>query len=161
MKINNLNDLLVNELKDLYDAEHRIVDALKKMASKASSAEVRELFEDHRAETLGQIERLDQVFKKLGVKAARKTCEATKGLITEAEELTKEIEDEATCDAGLIASAQKVEHYEMAGYGAARTWARLLGHEDCAKLLQATLDEEAAADEKLSAAAEKMNEMAR
>lgn len=157
MQITNLKELFVHELKDLYDAEHRIEKALEKMASKATSSEAKQLFEEHRSETQGQIQRLEKVFKQVGEKASRVTCEATKGLIEEAEEAMKDTKDGETLDAALIASAQKVEHYEMAGYGTARTWAHSLGLDEAADLLQQTLDEEGATDKKLNAAAEKLN----
>lgn len=157
MQLKNLKDLLVHEIMDLYDAEHRIEKALKKMASKTESEQARKLFEEHCEQTRGHIERLEKIFSQLDEKPRRVTCKGTQGLIEEAEELMKESKDAATCDAGLIASAQKVEHYEMAGYGTARTWARALGYDECCDLLQATLDEEGATDKKLTDAAERLN----
>ncbi len=157
----NLKELFVHELMDLYDAEHRIEKALEKMASKAGANETRQLFEEHGKQTRGHIERLEKIFSELGEKPRRVTCKGTRGLIEEAEEVMKEAKDPATCDAGLIASAQKVEHYEMAGYGAARTWAHALGLDSCGDLLQATLDEEGETDKKLTSAAEKLNPRAK
>lgn len=149
MKMASLNDLLLAELKDLYSAETQLTKALPKMAKEAQSDELREAIEQHLTETETQIERLDQIFEMLEEKPGRKKCKAMEGLIEEAEEHAKEAED-AVKDATIIAGAQRVEHYEMAGYGCARTFARLLGLDDIAELLQQTLEEEAAADEKLT-----------
>lgn len=157
MQITNLQELFVHEIKDLYDAEHRIEKALEKMAKKAESSQVKKLFEKHAEETRGHINRLEKVFAEIDQKPVRVTCEGTRGLIEEAEEIMKETKDPETLDAALIASAQKVEHYEMAGYGTARTWAHALGYDGCGDLLQKTLDEEGQTNKKLSAAAEKMN----
>mgnify|MGYP000393559708 CR=1 FL=1 len=149
MKMASLHDLLVAELKDLYSAETQLTKALPKMAKEAQSESLREAIESHLTETETQIERLDQIFEMLDIKPGRKKCKAMEGLIEEAEEHASEAED-AVKDAAIIASAQRVEHYEMAGYGCARTFARLLGLDDVAELLQQTLEEEAAADEKLT-----------
>lgn len=149
-KFENLDDLFHEQLKDLYDAESRISEALPKMAEAAGSQQLASAFREHRQETEGQIARLDKIFKLLGQKPQRETCEAIKGLIAEGEEVVKAKGDSRVKDAGLIASAQRVEHYEMAGYGTARNFAERLGHNEAADLLQQTLDEEKATDGKLS-----------
>jgi ferritin-like metal-binding protein YciE len=157
MKLDNLEELLIEELKDLYDAEQQIAKALPKMAKKASSKELSKAFESHLRETEEQIARLERVFEALGQKPRRKKCKGVEGLLEEGKEIMKEKADPAVKDAALIAAAQRVEHYEMAGYGCVRTWARLLGHDQAARLLQQTLDEEKATDEKLTRIAEGIN----
>jgi ferritin-like metal-binding protein YciE len=154
MKLGSLQDLYVEELKDLYSAENQLLKALPKMAKAASSAELRTAFEHHLEQTKGQVERLETIFKKLGSSPKGKKCKAMEGLIEEGSELMEQQAAPAVMDAALIAAAQRVEHYEMAGYGCVRTFARLLGHKEAADLLQATLQEEAAADKKLSKLAE-------
>ncbi len=154
MKIESLETLYLDELKDAYDFEHRILDALPKMEESATSPELVEAFRQHRRETENQVRRLEQVFDSLGRDAERKTCKGMKGLISEGEEYVEARGDEAAIDAALIASAQRVEHYEMAVYGTLRTYARALGHEDQARLLQESLEEEKAADETLTRLAE-------
>jgi ferritin-like metal-binding protein YciE len=154
MKLETLRDLLVEQLKDLYDAEHRITKALPKMAKAATSPELKAAFQKHLSETEGQIERLDQVFEQLGEKARKKTCKAMQGLIEEGEETIKEDAEPEVKDAALIASAQRVEHYEMAGYGTVRSYARLLEETAVVELLDATFEEERATDEALSELAE-------
>ena len=154
MKIDSLDILLEEELKDIYSAEKQLLKALPKMAKKASSDELRAAFEEHLTVTEGQVTRLEEVFKTLGKTAKAKTCKAMQGLIEEATELMEEDADDAVLDAGLIAAAQKVEHYEIASYGTVRTWAKLCGEEDVAELLQETLDEETEADQKLTELAE-------
>lgn len=149
-QFNSLDDLLVEQLKDLYDAENRLVDALPKMAEAASCQQLKTAFEHHLTETRGQVDRLNQAFAMLGESAERKTCDAMKGLISEGEEMIGATGDSDVKDAALIAAAQRVEHYEMAGYGAARAFAAKVGRQDVAQLLQTTLDEEGAADEKLT-----------
>ncbi len=155
-KFNNLDDLLVNQLEDLYDAEKRLTNALPKLAKAAKSPELAAAFRDHLGETTEQIERLDQVFKMIGKSPKHETCEAMKGLLKEGENMIDAKGDDNVRDAALIAAAQRVEHYEMAGYGTARSFAKRLGHEDAASLLQKTLDEEVAADRKLTGIAEKV-----
>ncbi len=155
-KLNNLQDLLVEQLQDLYDAENQILKALPKMAEKAVSPELRQGFEQHLSQTKGHVERLEQVFNTLNEKPSGHTCKAMQGIIKEGDELMKERADASVMDAGLIASAQRVEHYEMAGYGCVRTWANLLGMADVAQLLQRTLDEEGATDQKLTTLAERI-----
>jgi len=154
-KLDTLKDLLIDELKDLNDAEHQITKALPKMAKAASNPQLQTAFTSHLAETEGQIRRLEQVFKALGLNPTRKTCEAMKGLLKEGDEVLEEKADPDVKDAVLIASAQRVEHYEMAGYGTVRTFARTLGLNDVAQLLQETLNEEGAADKKLTQIAER------
>jgi ferritin-like metal-binding protein YciE len=149
-KLKNLETLYLHELKDLYDAEHQITDALPKMADKAGHDSLKSAFREHLEETRGQIRRLEQVFELLGEKPKRETCKAMKGLIAEGEEVVKANGDSDVIDAALIGAAQRVEHYEMAGYGTVRALARELGHQDQARLLQENLDEEKAADTKLN-----------
>ncbi|MFN3650651.1 MAG: ferritin-like domain-containing protein [Armatimonadota bacterium] len=155
MEPTNLRELLIDEMKDLYDAEHQIVQALEKMSKKASSNDLKMAFDQHRTQTEGQIKRLEQVFEQMDEKATRKTCKGLKGLLSEGEEMMKEISDPEVLDAALISAAQRVEHYEMAGYGTCRTWANLLGEKQAARLLQQTLDEEGETDKKLTMLAEK------
>ena len=153
-KLNSLEDLLLHELRDLYSAEKQLLKALPKMAKAATSEALKEAFQEHLAVTEKQIERLDEIFTELDKSSRGPKCAAMEGLVEEASELMKEDADEMVMDAGLIAAAQRVEHYEMAGYGCARTFARTLGHDRIAEMLQETLDEEAEADEKLTALAE-------
>ena len=154
MKLESLHDLYVEELKDLYSAENQLLKALPKMAKAASSSELRVAFEEHLEQTRGQVERLESIFKKLEASPKGKKCKAMEGLIEEGNEVMTEEAEPAVRDAALIAAAQRVEHYEMAGYGCVRTYARLLGDKDAANLLQKTLDEEGAADKKLTELAE-------
>src|SRR5918996_5037099 len=153
-EINPLEELLVDELKDLYSAEHQIIKALPKMAKASSSPELRRAFERHLEETKRQVERLNQVGETLDAKLTGKKCKGMEGLIEEGKEMMEEDLDENAIDAGLIGAAQKVEHYEIAAYGTARTHASLLGLNKIARLLQQTLDEEGATDKKLTALAE-------
>ena len=154
MKLQSLRDLLIEQLQDLYDAEHRITKALPKMAKAATSSELKAAFEKHLTETEGQIERLDKVFDHLGAKAKKKTCKAMQGLIEEGDETIKEDAEPEVKDAALIAAAQRVEHYEMAGYGTVRAYAKLMKEPAVVKLLEATFAEEEATDEALSELAE-------
>jgi ferritin-like metal-binding protein YciE len=154
MKLETLNDLLLDHLKDLYDAEHQITKALPKMAEAASSQQLKSAFQQHLSETENQIRRLEQAFGTMGKKATRKTCKGMKGVIEEGDEILKEDADPSVRDAGLISAAQKVEHYEIAGYGTARSYAQMLGMTEVANLLQQTLDEEGMTDEKLTQLAE-------
>ncbi|MCM2374992.1 ferritin-like domain-containing protein [Aporhodopirellula aestuarii] len=153
-KFDSLECLLVEQLQDLYDAESRLIDALPKMADAASSPELKNAFTSHLNETKGQVNRLEQAFKLLDQSVKRESCEAMKGLIKEGEEMISAGGDPAIKDAALIAAAQRVEHYEMAGYGSARNFAQRCGRQDVAELLQQTLDEEGNADKKLSQIAE-------
>ena len=147
---NPLEDLFTETLKDIYFAEKQILRALPKMAKEATSPELKEAFEKHRDETENQIERLNQVFDSMGRPARGKTCEAIIGIIDEAKEVMDEFKGEDALDAGLAASAQTVEHYEIARYGTLKTWARELGMEDAAKLLDQTLQEEIKTDKLLT-----------
>ena len=137
-------------MKDLYDAEKQLVKALPKMAKAAGSDELRTAFENHLEETKGHVQRLEQAFELLEEKAKSKPCEAMKGLIAEGQEAMEEDFSEPLLDSAIICAAQKVEHYEIAGYGTVTAWARVLGLEDVAELLEQTLEEEKAADEKLT-----------
>jgi ferritin-like metal-binding protein YciE len=154
MQMNNLQDLLNHELDDLYSAEQQITKALPKLAQAAQSPELRTAFETHLRQTEDHVKRLDEVFAAVGLRRNHHKCEAMEGLLKEGEEMIASDIDHAILDAALISAAQRVEHYEMAGYGCARTYARLLGHEDAAEMLQRTLDEEGAADRKLTWIAE-------
>lgn len=155
MNIQSVTDLLIQEMQDLYDAELRLAEALPKLAETAFNEELREALELHTRQTQEHANRLEQAFGHLKIAPKAKPCRAMMGLLDEAEELLKEPEaDPAVLDAALIVAAQKVEHYEIAGYGAARTFARLLGARAIARLLQETLDEEAETDRRLTALAE-------
>ena len=157
MKLDTLRDLFVDELKDLYSAERQLLKALPKMAKAASSAELKRAFESHLKETTVQVERLDQVFAGLDASPKGKKCKAMEGLVEEGADWIEEDAEPDVMDAGLIAAAQRVEHYEIAGYGCVRTYAQLLGETKAATLLQKTLDEEGAADKKLTQLAERIN----
>ncbi|MBZ8131755.1 ferritin-like domain-containing protein [Afifella sp. IM 167] len=150
MSIENLKDLYLHTLKDIYFAENQIQKALPKMASKAKSAELKKLFEAHLDETKGQITHLKEVFKILGEKAEGEECPAIEGIIEETEELIGEIKDADTRDAGMIAAAQAVEHYEIARYGTLLAWGELLGLDEAGTHLRAILEEEKAANAKLT-----------
>lgn len=154
MKLESLRDLLVEQLKDLYDAEQRITKALPKMADTATAPALKAAFKKHLAETEGQVKRLEQVFEHLGEKAQTKTCKAMQGLIAEGEETIKEDAEPEVKDAALIASAQRVEHYEIAGYGTVLAYAKLLKQPAVASLLEQTLAEEKATDQALTDLAE-------
>ena len=149
-----LSDLYLNELRDLYSAETQLLKALPKMAEAASSSQLKEAFTAHLEETKGHVSRLEQIFDALGEKPSGETCKAMEGLIAEGENYVKAGGDRDVRDAGLIGAAQRVEHYEISGYGTTRTLALRLGQSQAADMLQATLDEEAAADRKLTAIAE-------
>jgi ferritin-like metal-binding protein YciE len=157
MEMESLRDLFVEQLKDLYSAENQIIKALPKMIKAASSEELKSAFQEHLEQTKGQVERLDQIFEELDESPRGKKCKGMEGLIAEGKELMEEDAEEDVLDAGLIASAQHVEHYEIAGYGCVRTYAQLLGMDKAAKLLQQTLDEEKETDELLSGLAENIN----
>lgn len=150
MKMTTLGDLLAHEIKDLYSAEKQLAKALPKMAKAASTDELRQAFETHLEETEEHVNRLEQAFEKLELPARGHKCKAMEGLLAEGQEILEMEMEDSFRDAALIAAAQRVEHYEIAGYGCARTFAELLGHSDIAKLLQETLDEEKATDEKLT-----------
>lgn len=156
-----LDNLFYDTLKDIYYAERKILKALPKMARGAQSAELKTAFEKHREETEGQIERLQQVFEIIGKRAQGKTCDAIEGILAEGEEILEEYKDTDALDAGLIAAAQAVEHYEITRYGTLKRWAGLLGHDQAVKLLDQTLEEESRTDEDLTALADaKANEKA-
>jgi ferritin-like metal-binding protein YciE len=155
-KTTTMDELLLDELRDLYDAEKQLTKALPKMAKESSSEELRTAFEQHLRQTEGHVERLQQIFEQLGQKASGKKCAAMSGLIKEGEEVASDIGESSVRDAGLIAAAQKVEHYEISGYGSVRTHARMLGHDHAVRLLGETLDEEKQTDEKLNTLAEGM-----
>jgi ferritin-like metal-binding protein YciE len=148
--LDTLDDLYVQQLKDLYSAETQLIDALPRMAEAATHPELRRAFQDHLQETRRQKERLEQIFRGLDDDPSGETCQAMKGLITEGEHLIEADGDDAVRDAGLIAAAQRVEHYEIAGYGCVRTYAEALGRDDDARILQEILDEESQADELLN-----------
>jgi ferritin-like metal-binding protein YciE len=154
MNVTTLQKLLIEELKDLYSAEKQLTKAMPKMAKKASSPKLKKAIEKHLEQTKEQVVRLEQVFELLGEKPKAKKCKAMEGLVEEAQELMQEDIEPEVLDAGLIAAAQRIEHYEMAGYGCVRTYASLLGHTKAAKLLQKTLDEEGKTDQLLTQLAE-------
>ena len=156
MKLNTLRDLYVEQLQDLYSAETQLVEALPKMAKAATHPQLQAAFQQHLAETQQQVQRLEQVFQQLGQKPGGHTCKAMQGLIAEGQEMIKMKGDPAAIDAGLIAAAQRVEHYEIAGYGCVRTYAQQLGDQQNMALLQQTLDEEGMTDKKLTAIAEQV-----
>ena len=157
MAAENLHELFVDELRDIYDAEKQLTKALPKMAKAAESEDLRAAFEEHLEITRMQVNRLEEVFKSIGMAARGKPCEGMKGLIEEGQEKMQELERGATLDAALIASAQKVEHYEIASYGTLATFAEIMGHQDAKDLLGQTLDEEKEADEKLTQVAGQIN----
>jgi ferritin-like metal-binding protein YciE len=154
MENNPLAQMLQHELEDMYDAEKQLTKALPKLVKKASSPELKEVIESHLQETEDQIDRLEQAFQLLDLPVRGKKCKGMANLIKEGDDLISEAEDDDAVDAVMIGAAQKVEHYEIAGYGTARTWARVLGHENVASLLEESLDEEKSADQKLTAIAE-------
>lgn len=147
---NDLHELLLDELADIMSAEKQLTKALPKMAKAAQSEELRSAFESHLSETENHVSRLEQVFQSIGANAKTKKCKAMEGLIAEGEELMEEMKDTSAIDAALIAAAQKVEHYEMASYGTVCAWAEQMGHDEAVELLEETLEEEKAADEKLT-----------
>ena len=157
MALKNLEDLFVDELKDIYDAEKRLTKALPKMARKASNEELSSAFEEHLQQTEDHISRLDSIFESLDKAPGRKVCDAMVGLLEEGQKKMEEEGPENVMDAGLIGSAQKVEHYEIAAYGTLRDWANLLGNHEAARLLQQTLDEEGDADKRLTEIAQSLN----
>jgi ferritin-like metal-binding protein YciE len=146
----SLSDLFIDELQDMYDAENRIVKALPKLAKAATNSDLKEAFEDHLEETKGHVKKLEQVFKSIGEKAKAKECKATVGLLKEGDEIASDFKGTSAINAALIAAGQKVEHYEIASYGTLIEWAESLGHDDAVGFLREILDEEKAADEKLT-----------
>ena len=157
MEINSLRELYVEQLRDLYDAENQLIKALPKMAKGATSDELRQGIEEHLEQTRAHAERLEQIFEQLGEKAKGKKCKAMQGLIEEGQETLEEDMEEDTKDAAIIAAAQRVEHYEISGYGTARTYANLLEESEAAELLEETLNEEKETDQKLTQLAEEIN----
>jgi ferritin-like metal-binding protein YciE len=158
MKIDTLTTLFQEELKDIYDAEKRLVRAIPKMAKAASSEDLKKALQEHLEVTKGQVQRLEQVFELMGVPAKAKPCAGMRGLIEEGEEVMGKDASEQLMDAAIIGAAQRVEHYEIAAYGTARTLAERLGNQEAAELLQQTLDEEKEADENLTQISEQLLE---
>ena len=154
MEMNDLQDLMVEELRDLYSAENQLLKALPKVAKTVENEELRNAFEQHTQETQVHVQRLEQIFKQLGEKPTGKKCKGMEGLIEENKEMMEEDAEPDVMDAGLIVGSQKIEHYEIAGYGSAVTFAKLLGNDQAARLLAQTLDEEERTDKKLSEIAE-------
>ena len=157
MKVNSLQELYTEQLRDLYDAENQIIKALPEMIDAATSPDLKAALNEHLEITKTQATRLEQIFEGLGEKAKGETCKGMKGVIQEGSDLVDDVDDEDTRDAAVIAAAQRVEHYEMAGYGTARNFADLLGQDEAVQLLQQTLDEEKEADQKLTSLAEEIN----
>lgn len=150
MSVDNLQELFVTELRDLYDGEDQIIEALPKLIDKANSPDLKSALQEHLAITRRQKERLEQIFNSLGQKASGETCKGMKGIIKEGDDLVSETKDPAVRDASIIAAAQRVEHYEIAGYGTVRTYAQQLGNQNFATILAQILQEEKDADVKLS-----------
>ncbi|HEY4739048.1 MAG TPA: ferritin-like domain-containing protein [Candidatus Acidoferrales bacterium] len=157
MEQNSLKELYIDELKDLYNAENQLVKALPKMAKAAESDELRKGFEEHLEQTRGHVSRLETIFKGLDESPKGKKCKGMEGLIEEGSEMISEHDESEMRDAGLISAAQRVEHYEIAGYGCVKTYASLLGFDDAVKLLEQTLEEEKETDQKLTELAENIN----
>lgn len=159
--IETLDDLFMHTLQDIYYAENQITKALPKMIEKASNPQLKQGFESHLGETRNQIKRLEQVFQMHGHEPKAVNCPAIDGIISEADDVAADVADKEVLDAALVASAQAVEHYEITRYGTLVAWAKQLGRQDCASVLQQNLDEEKATDQKLTAMAEsKVNQMA-
>ncbi len=156
MKIENMEELFLQQIEDLYDAEKRLVKALPKMAEASSSLMLKQAFESHLQQTEGHVSRLETIFRQLNKPAKAETCDAMKGLVSEGEDMVSHIDESPLRDAGLIASANRVEHYEIAAYGSARTFAQTLGLTQAAALLDQTLQEEKEADQKLTQLAQQM-----
>jgi ferritin-like metal-binding protein YciE len=158
MKLENLQSLLIEELQDLYSAENQIIEALPDLIEEASSPDLKSALQHHLEETRGQVRRLDQIFSQLpNVKKDGKTCKGMKGIIKDGQDLLDTDAEPEVLDAGIIAGAQRVEHYEIAGYGTVRTYAQLLGHKEWIPLLEQTLNEEKQADQKLNQLASRIN----
>ena len=160
MKLHSLEELFYEQLRDMFDAEKQLVKALPKMAKAATADELRRAFEDHLEETRGHVQRLESVFEAFGKKARGKTCQAMEGLIEEGADIIDADAEPMVRDAGLIAAAQRVEHYEMAVYGCLHTWARQISNREVAELLEQTLSEEKEADQKLTHIAESLVNLA-
>ncbi|HWC19664.1 MAG TPA: ferritin-like domain-containing protein [Terriglobales bacterium] len=161
MNLESLKDLFVDELRDLYDAENQITEALPKLIEKVEHPELKTALKQHLEITRGQIRRLETIFQRLNEKPTGETCKGMKGLIKEGDDMSSRDGDASVIDAAIISAAQRVEHYEMAGYGTVRTYADLLGQHEFANLLQATLDEEKEADKTLTEIAKTINVKAR
>jgi ferritin-like metal-binding protein YciE len=157
LKLENLQQLFVKELRDLYDAENQITEALPKLINASTHSELKSALQQHLQVTREQVNRLDRIFRMLNEKPTGETCKGMKGVIKEGDEILSSGGDASTVDAGIIAAAQRVEHYEMAGYGTVRTYAQLLGQNEMARLLQQTLSEEEEADRKLTQIANSVN----
>jgi ferritin-like metal-binding protein YciE len=157
VKANSLRELYVEQLRDLYDAEHQIIKALPKMIGEVSSQQLRSALSEHLEITRQQAQRLERIFENMGQKSKSEKCKGMEGVIKEGNDAVKKVKDEDVRDAAIICAAQRVEHYEMAGYGTVRTYAELLGEQEAARLLQQTLDEEKEADQKLTEIAEQVN----
>jgi ferritin-like metal-binding protein YciE len=156
MEQNDLRDLYIEELRDLYDAENQLIKALPKMAEAATSAQLRSGFEEHLEQTRGHAQRIEEIFNELGEKAKGKKCKGMQGLVKEGEDLVGDFEGDVL-DAALISAAQRVEHYEIAAYGTVRTFANILGDKEAATLLEQTLEEEKETDKKLTELASNIN----
>ena len=157
MEMETLQELWIDELRDLYSAENQLLKALPKMAKKATSPQLQKAFQTHLKETEGHVERLKKIFDQLGKKPTGKKCAAMEGLVEEGKEMMGEDMDDDVMDAALISVAQKVEHYEIGSYGTVRTWAKLMGDDQSARLLQQTLDEEGKCDKLLTGLSEQIN----
>lgn len=157
MKLETLQNLFVEQLRDLYDGEQQITKALPKLIEKARHEDLKDALQEHLDVTREQIRRLDDIFRMLGESASGETCKGMKGVIAEGDDLVSDAKDDSVRDAGIIASAQRVEHYEIAGYGTVRTYAKLLGRTEIANLLEQTLQEEKDADKTLNEIAENVN----
>jgi ferritin-like metal-binding protein YciE len=154
MKLESMHDLYVEQLRDLYSAETQLVEALPKMVEAANNPELKQGFQEHLAQTRQHVQRLEQIFDRLSVRPGGETCEGMEGLLKEGKEMMKMKGNPEVLDAGLIAAAQRVEHYEIAGYGTVRTFARMLGFDDAVQLLERTLQEEEQTDKRLTQLAE-------
>jgi ferritin-like metal-binding protein YciE len=154
MSLDNLQSLFENELKDIYNAEKQLVDALPRIAKAASSPELADAISKHLEETKGHVQRIEQIMRSLDMPTRGKKCKGMEGLLAEGKEILEEDGEDAVRDAGIISAAQRVEHYEIAAYGCLRTYAETLGHTEAAHLLDRTLEEEEAADQKLNSLAE-------
>jgi ferritin-like metal-binding protein YciE len=161
MDLNSLRDLFVDELRDLYDAENQITEALPKLIEKAEHPQLKSALEEHLEVTRGQVRRLETIFQGLNEKATGETCKGMKGLIKEGDDMATRDGSQSVIDAAIISAAQRVEHYEIAGYGTVRTYAQLLGETEFANLLQQTLDEEKEADQTLNEIAQTINVQAK
>jgi ferritin-like metal-binding protein YciE len=157
MKLESLHELYIKELRDMYDAENQIIKALPKMVESCNSSQLRNALSQHLEQTRGHVERLERILTIHNEDVKGEKCKGMEGIIDEGKEIVKHDENPGVRDAGIIGGAQKVEHYEMASYGSLRTWAQQMGHTEAAQLLQQTLDEEKAADEKLSQIAQQLN----